>query len=86
MDGPGNTIFTTQQSGNNIKCIILIYKKLWGGGWRDGSAGLPDYSSRAPEFNSQQPHGGSQPFVMRSDALFWHTGVHADRALVCMHE
>ena len=24
-----------------------------------------------PEFNSQQPHGGSQPFVMGSDALFW---------------
>ncbi|EDL86985.1 rCG50750 [Rattus norvegicus] len=23
-----------------------------------------------PEFNSQQPHGGSQPFVMGSDALF----------------
>ena len=27
-------------------------------GWRD-------------EFKSQQPHGGSQPPVMRSDALFW---------------
>jgi hypothetical protein len=24
-----------------------------------------------PEFNSQQPHGGSQPSVMGSDALFW---------------
>jgi hypothetical protein len=24
-----------------------------------------------PEFKSQQPHGGSQPSVMRSDALFW---------------
>ena len=23
------------------------------------------------EFNSQQQHGGSQPFVMGSDALFW---------------
>jgi len=30
-----------------------------------------DCSSRGPEFNSQQPHGGSQPFVMGSDALFW---------------
>ncbi|EDL92826.1 rCG41153 [Rattus norvegicus] len=30
-----------------------------------------DCSSRGPEFNSQQPHGGSQPSVMRSDALFW---------------
>ena len=28
-------------------------------------------SSRGPEFNSQQHHGGSQPSVMGSDALFW---------------
>jgi hypothetical protein len=27
-------------------------------------------SSRDPELNSQQPHGGSQPPVMGSDALF----------------
>jgi hypothetical protein len=41
-------------------------------GWRDGSVGKgTDCSSRGPEFNSQQPHGGSQPSVMRSDALFW---------------
>jgi hypothetical protein len=31
----------------------------------------PDCSSEGPEFKSQQPHGGSQPFVTRSDALFW---------------
>jgi hypothetical protein len=24
-----------------------------------------------PEFKSQHPHGGSQPSVLRSDALFW---------------
>jgi len=42
-------------------------------------AALPEV---LPEFNSQQPHGGSQPSVMGSDALFWHTGVHADRALI----
>jgi hypothetical protein len=30
-----------------------------------------DCSSRGLEFNSQQPHGGSQPSVMGSDALFW---------------
>jgi hypothetical protein len=24
-----------------------------------------------PKFKSQQPHGGLQPPVMRSDALFW---------------
>jgi hypothetical protein len=29
-----------------------------------------DCSSRGPEFNSQQPHGGSQPSVIGSDALF----------------
>jgi hypothetical protein len=41
-------------------------------GWRDGSViKSTDCSSRGPEFNSQQPHGGSQPSVMRSDALFW---------------
>jgi hypothetical protein len=31
----------------------------------------PDCSSKGPEFKSQQPHGGSQPSLMRSDALFW---------------
>jgi hypothetical protein len=30
-----------------------------------------DYSSGGREFNSQQVHGGSQPSVMGSDALFW---------------
>jgi hypothetical protein len=41
-------------------------------GWRDGSVvKSTDYSSESPEFNSQQPHGGSQPSIMRSDALFW---------------
>jgi hypothetical protein len=41
-------------------------------GWRDGSAiKRTDCSSAGPKFNSQQPHGGSQPFVMRSDALLW---------------
>jgi hypothetical protein len=29
-----------------------------------------DCSSEDPEFKSQQPHGGSQPPVMKSDALF----------------
>jgi hypothetical protein len=41
-------------------------------GWRDGSeVKMSGCSSTGPEFNSQQPHGGSQPSVMRSDALFW---------------
>jgi hypothetical protein len=30
-----------------------------------------DYSSEGPEFKSQQLCGGSQPSLMRSDALFW---------------
>jgi hypothetical protein len=41
-------------------------------GWRDGSAAgkSANCSSRGPEFSSQQPHGGSQPSLMGSDALF----------------
>jgi hypothetical protein len=31
----------------------------------------PDCSSEGLEFKSQQPHGGSQPSVTSSDALFW---------------
>jgi hypothetical protein len=41
-------------------------------GWRGGSAvKSTNCSSKGPEFKSQQPHGGSQPSVTRSDALFW---------------
>jgi len=41
-------------------------------GWKDGLVvKSTDCSSRGSEFKSQQPHGGSQPSVMRSDALFW---------------
>jgi len=40
--------------------------------WRDGSAvKSTDCSSRGPELEFQQPHGGSQPSVVGSDALFW---------------
>jgi hypothetical protein len=31
----------------------------------------PNCSSEGLKFKSQQPHGGSQPSVTRSDALFW---------------
>jgi hypothetical protein len=42
------------------------------GGWRDGLAvKSTDFSSEGPEFKSQQPCGGSQPSVMRFDALYW---------------
>jgi hypothetical protein len=39
------------------------------GDWRGGSLST-DCSSRGPEFISQQPHGGSQPSIMGSNALF----------------
>jgi hypothetical protein len=46
--------------------------KKKGEGWRDGSAvKSTGCSSEGPEFKFQQPHSGSQPSVMRSDALFW---------------
>ena len=41
-------------------------------GWWDDSVGKStDCSSEGPEFKFQQPYGGSQPPVIRSDALFW---------------
>jgi hypothetical protein len=55
---------STQNLSSNKKCRHR--------GWRDGSAVKnTDCSSKSPEFKSQQPHGGSQPPIMRSDALFW---------------
>jgi hypothetical protein len=52
----------------NFQC----YNKVEKCGWRNGSAVKSiDCSSEGPEFKSQQPHGGSQPSIMRSDALFW---------------
>ena len=51
-------------------------------GWRDGSAvKSTDSSCRGPEFNSQQPQGGSQPFMIGSDVLFWCVW----RQLQCTH-
>jgi hypothetical protein len=40
-------------------------------GWRDAVVKSTDCSSRGPEFKSGQRHGGSQPSVLGSDALFW---------------
>jgi hypothetical protein len=48
-----------------------VYKNISGGWWDGSVVKSTDYSSEGPEFNSQQPHGGSQPSVMRPDALFW---------------
>jgi hypothetical protein len=58
-----------------IVLLSFVYhlKMTRGGDWRDGSVvKSADCSSDCPEFKSQQPHGGSQPSVMRSDALFWY--------------
>jgi hypothetical protein len=52
--------------------VFVVFLKIILRGWRDGSAvKITDGSSRGPEFNPQQLHGGSQPSVMGSDALFW---------------
>jgi hypothetical protein len=49
----------------------VMNKTLGMWSWRNGSeVESTGCSSRGPKFNSQQPHGGSQPSVMRSDALF----------------
>jgi hypothetical protein len=52
--------------------VILDPIRKQAEGWRDGSVGKStDCSTEGPEFKSRQPHGGLQPSVMRSDALFW---------------
>jgi hypothetical protein len=54
-------------------------------GWRGGSVvKSTDCPSRGPEFNSQQPHGGSQPPVMGSDALFWCVFEDSNSVLTCI--
>jgi len=55
------------QSEFEATCLKNVFP-----GWRDGSERKStDCSSRGSEFNSQQQHGGSQPSVTGSDALFW---------------
>jgi hypothetical protein len=65
---------SSQAQPGHRKCneaAAELYKNLLSG-WRNGSAVKSiDCSSEGHEFKSQQPHGGSQPSVMRSDALFW---------------
>jgi len=61
---------------------LLKYRS---GGWREGSVVKnTDCSSRGPEFNSQQLHGGSQPSVMGSDALFETVCSHKINKHVCV--
>ena len=45
-------------------------KNFWG--WRDGLVVKgADRSFEGHEFKCEQPHNGSQPSIMRSDALLW---------------
>jgi hypothetical protein len=54
-----------------LRFYVHLFVKNFVSGWKDGSVvKSTDCSSRSPEFNFQQLHGGSQPPVMGSDALF----------------
>jgi hypothetical protein len=49
----------------------LLEMRVEGAGEMAQWVRAPVCSSEGLKFKSQQPHGGSQPPVMRSDALFW---------------
>jgi hypothetical protein len=57
-------------SGHNFK-TWLAFRKLSRAGKMAQLVRATDCSSKGLKFKSQQPHGGLQPSVMRSDALFW---------------
>jgi hypothetical protein len=48
-----------------------VKKYIFGAGEMAQRVKSTDCSSGGFEFKSQQSHGGSQPSVMKSDALFW---------------
>jgi hypothetical protein len=50
--------------------FFLLKHNFWSGEMAQCVKSTDDSSSDS-QFNSQQPHGGSQPSVMGSDALFW---------------
>jgi hypothetical protein len=67
-----NLIFIKYVFKHQRSLLFRLFFKNNFRGWRDGSVmKSTGCSSRGPEFNSQQPHGGSQPSVMGSDALFY---------------
>jgi hypothetical protein len=69
ISDPKNSTRKFLQLKNPFSKVAEYKVNSWG--WRDGSAcKSTDCSSKGPEFKLQQPHG-SQPPVMRSDALFW---------------
>ena len=51
--------------------INFIENTISGAGEMAQWVRAPNCSSKGPKFKSLQPHGGSQPSVMGSDALFW---------------
>ena len=64
------------------EALVLIPNTKDRNGWRDASAiKSTGCSSRGSEFKSQHRHAGSQPFIIGSDALLWHAGVHAEKTL-----
>ena len=63
--------YVAKQAQRSV-CSSKFLEEIACAGWWDGSADKStNCSSKGPEFKSQQPHGGSQPSVMWSDALFW---------------
>jgi hypothetical protein len=56
--------------GNSLECFGTVENFLRAGEMAQWLR-APDCSSEGPKFKSQQPRGGSQPPLMRSDALFW---------------
>lgn len=62
---------------------LSLSSKSFSEGWRyDLVCRSTGYSSRDLELNSQEPQGGSQPYIVESNAHFWDKGIHADRALI----
>jgi hypothetical protein len=65
--------FSTEGTQKTAAPGELMFKESQSQSWQDGSVGKStDCSLEGPEFKSWQPRDGSQPPVIRSDALFWH--------------
>jgi hypothetical protein len=64
-------VYLSQKSGKKIKEEKKDKERERGAGEMAQWLKSADCSSKGPKFKSQQPHGGSQPSVTKSDALFW---------------
>jgi hypothetical protein len=60
-----------ERSPGEYPTLVLLKKSETGAGEMAQWVRASDCSPEGQEFKSQQPHGGSQPSVTRSDALFW---------------